>query len=120
MWRWRRIEKISWTHHVRNKEVLHKDNGERNVIHIVRRKEVNWIGHILHRNGLLKHSLGGKVEQGIEETERQERRRKQLLDDHKETRGYWKLKQEALDHSVENSLWKRQWTCRKTDCGMNE
>jgi len=23
-------------------------------------------------------------------------------------------------HSVENSLWKGQWTCRKTDCRMNE
>jgi hypothetical protein len=28
---------------------------------------------------------------------RQERRPKQLLDDLKETRGYWKLKEEALD-----------------------
>ena len=29
---------------------------------------------------------------------------------------------EALDllHSVDNSLWKRLWTCPKTDCGMNE
>jgi len=25
-----------------------------------------------------------------------------------------------LSHSVGNSLWKRLWTCRKTDCGMNE
>jgi hypothetical protein len=23
-------------------------------------------------------------------------------------------------HNVENSLWKRLWTCRKTDCGLNE
>ena len=23
-------------------------------------------------------------------------------------------------HSVESSLWKRLWTCRKTDCGMND
>jgi hypothetical protein len=22
-------------------------------------------------------------------------------------------------HSVENSHWKRLWTCSKTDCGMN-
>ena len=29
-------------------------------------------------------------------TEVQGRRRKQLLDDAKETRGYWKLKEEAL------------------------
>ena len=35
-----------------------------------------------------------------------------------ETIGYCKLEEEALDHTVENSLWKRLWTCRKTDCGM--
>jgi hypothetical protein len=23
-------------------------------------------------------------------------------------------------HCVENSLWKRLWTCRNTDCGMKE
>ena len=44
---------------------------------------------------------------------------KQLLVNRKETWGYWKLKNEALDHTVENSLWKRLWTCRKTDCGMD-
>jgi hypothetical protein len=32
-------------------------------------------------------------------TGRRGRRGKQLLDDVNETRGYWKLKEEALDHS---------------------
>ena len=31
---------------------------------------------------------------------RRGRRRKQLLDDLKETRGYWKFKEEALDHTL--------------------
>jgi hypothetical protein len=35
----------------------------------------------------------------IEVTARQGRRRKHLLDDLKERRGYWKLKEEALDCS---------------------
>jgi len=35
----------------------------------------------------------------------------QLLHDLKETRGYWKLKGEALDNTVENSIWKKLWTC---------
>jgi hypothetical protein len=43
------------------------------------------------------------------------------MDDLKETRGYWKLKEEALDLGVcENSLWKRLWTCHKTDYATNE
>jgi hypothetical protein len=33
-------------------------------------------------------------------TERRRRRRKQLLDDLKEKRSYWKLKEEALDGTV--------------------
>jgi hypothetical protein len=53
-------------------------------------------------------------------TEIRGRRHKQLLNDLKEMRGYSKLKEEALDHSVENSLRKWLRTCRKTDYGMNE
>ena len=44
-------------------------------------------------------------------TGRRERRRKQLLDDLTERRGYCK------SHCVENWLWKRLWACRKTDYG---
>jgi len=45
------------------------------------RKEANLIGHILRRNCLLKHVIAGKLEGRIEVTGRQQRRRKQLLDD---------------------------------------
>jgi len=34
---------------------------------------------------------------------------KQLLDGLKETREYWKLKEEATDRALWNSLWKRLW-----------
>jgi hypothetical protein len=51
------------------------------------------------------------MEGKIEVTGRRGRKRKQLLDDLKERRGYCKLKQEALDElSVENWRWKRLWT----------
>jgi hypothetical protein len=45
----------------------------------------------LCRNCLLKQVIEGK----IEVTGRRRRRSKQLLDDVKENRGYWKLKEEA-------------------------
>jgi hypothetical protein len=45
----------------------------------------------LHRNLLLKHVIEGKIEGRIEVTGRRARRRKKLLDDLKEKRGYWKL-----------------------------
>jgi hypothetical protein len=100
MWCWRRMEKISWTDRVTNEEVLHRDKEERNIVHIVKRRKAIWIGHILRRNCLLKHVIEGKIKGGIEVTGRQRRRRKQLPCDLKETRGYWKLTEEALGLTV--------------------
>jgi hypothetical protein len=53
MWCWRRMEKICWTDRVRNEEVLHRVKGERNILHTIKRRKDNWIGHILRRNCLL-------------------------------------------------------------------
>jgi hypothetical protein len=57
---------------------------ERNILHTIKRRKANWIGHSLHRNCLLKQVIKGKVEGRIEMTGRRGRRRKQLLDDLKE------------------------------------
>ena len=42
MWYWRRMETISWTDRVRNKEVLHRVNEERNILHTIKRRNANW------------------------------------------------------------------------------
>ena len=81
MWRWRRKEKISWTDHVRNEEVLLRVNEQRNILHEIRKRKANWIGHMLRRKYLLKHLTEGKVEERIDVMGRQRRRWKQLLDD---------------------------------------
>jgi hypothetical protein len=44
--------------------------------------------------------IEGNLEGRIEMTRRRGRRRKQVLDDLKEKRGYWKLKEEALDRTL--------------------
>jgi hypothetical protein len=62
-------------------EVLYRVKEERNIIHTIKRRKANWIGHILHRNCLLKHVTEGKIEEEIEVTGRQGRRHKQLLND---------------------------------------
>jgi hypothetical protein len=85
---------------VRNEEVLHRVKEERNIIHRIKRRKANWIGHILRRNCLLKQVIEGKLEGRIEITGRRGRRRKQLLDDLKEKRRYCKLKEEALDRTL--------------------
>jgi len=100
MWCWRKMEKISWTDHVRNGEVLLRVSEQRNILHEISKRKANWIGHILHRNCLLKQVIEGKIKGGIEVTRSQGRRRSKLLDDLKGRRGYSHLKEEALDRTM--------------------
>jgi hypothetical protein len=73
---------------------------ERNILRKIKRGKVNLIGNILRRNCLLKRIIKENREEGIKLMGRGGRRRKQLLDDLMETRGYWKLKEEALDRTL--------------------
>ena len=100
MWCWRRMEKISWTDHVRNEEELLRVNEQRNILHEIRKRKANWIGHILRRNCLLKQIIEGKIKGEMEVTRRQGKIRKKLLDDLKDRRGYCHLKEEALDRTM--------------------
>jgi len=90
------MEKTSWTDHVRNEEMLLRVNEQRNILHEIIKRKTKWIGHILRRNCLLKQVTEGKIKGQTEVTRRQGRRRKKLLDDLKDTRGYCELKEEAL------------------------
>jgi hypothetical protein len=49
MWCWR-MEKISSTDRMRSEEVLHRVKEERNIVHTIKRRKANWIGHFLRRN----------------------------------------------------------------------
>jgi hypothetical protein len=89
---------------VRNEEVLLTVKKQRNILHEIRKQKANWIGHILRRNCLLKRVIEGKIQGGIEVTRRQGIRRRKLLDDFKERRGYSHLKEDALDRTM--------WTAR--------
>jgi hypothetical protein len=61
MWCWRRMEKINWTHHVRNEKVLLRVNEQRNILHEISKWKANLNGHILHRNCLLQRVIEGKI-----------------------------------------------------------
>ena len=73
---------------------------QRNILHEIRKRKANWIGHILRRNCLLQRVTEGKIQGGIEVTGRQGRRRRKLLDDLTKRREYSHLKSEALDRSM--------------------
>jgi hypothetical protein len=67
-------------------EVLQRVKEEMNILHTT--------------NCLLKHNVERKIGGRIEVIERQSRRCKQLLNDHEENRGYWKLKGQELARTV--------------------
>jgi ribosomal 50S subunit-associated protein YjgA (DUF615 family) len=94
------MEKIGWTDNVRNEDILLRVKERRNILHEIRKRKANWIGHILRRNCLPQQVTEGKIQGGIEVTGRQGRRRRKLLDDLKAWRGYSHLKEEALDGTV--------------------
>ena len=73
---------------------------QRNFLHEIRKRKANWIGHILRRNCLLKQVIERKKKGEMEVTRRRGRRRKKLLDDLKDRRGYCHLKEEALDRTM--------------------
>jgi hypothetical protein len=58
------MEKISWTDHVRNKEVLLRGKEQRNILHEICKRKANWIGHIVCRNCLLQRVIEGKIKGG--------------------------------------------------------
>ena len=84
-----RMEKIKWSEKVTNEQVLELLN------------EVNWIGHILKRNCLLYDAIEGEMM----ELKGVGRLRTQILEDLRNRRRYWELKEEAEDQS----RWKRQF-----------
>jgi hypothetical protein len=87
-WCWRRMEKISWTDHVRNEEVLLRIKEQRNILHEISKQKASSVGYILLRNCLLQQVTERKIKGGLEVTGRQGRRRRKLLDNLKEKRGY--------------------------------
>jgi hypothetical protein len=70
------------------------------ILNEISKRKTNWIGHILCSNCLLRQVIEGNIKWGIEVTERRGRRRRKLLDDLKERRGYSHLNEEALDHAM--------------------
>jgi hypothetical protein len=101
------MEKIRWTDHVRNEEVLLRVKEQRSILHEICKRKANWIGHILRRNCILQRVIEGKIKGELEVTGRRGRRRRKLLDGLKERRGYSHLKEEALDRTIRRARFGR-------------
>ena len=80
--------------------MLLRVNERRIILHERRKRNANWIGHILRKNCLLKQVIEGKIKGEMEVTRRRGRRREKLMDDLKDMREYSHLKEEALDRTI--------------------
>jgi hypothetical protein len=80
-----------------NEEVLLRAKEQRNILHEISKRKADWIGHILRRKCLLRQIIKGKIKGGIEA---RGRRRRKLLDELKERKGYPRLKEKALDRTM--------------------
>src|SRR6218665_3421568 len=52
MWTWRRMEKVSWTEHKTNEELLEMIGEERSLIRTIKTRQKQWIGHTLRGESL--------------------------------------------------------------------
>jgi hypothetical protein len=46
-----------------NEDVLQRVKEERNILHTIKRRKANWIGHILRRNCLVTHVTEGRYKE---------------------------------------------------------
>jgi hypothetical protein len=76
----------------------------------------------LRKNCILRQVIKGKIKGGIEVTGRRGRRRRKVLDDPEERRGYSHLKDEALDRSRWKARYGRGFgpVVRQTDICIND
>jgi hypothetical protein len=108
--------------YVRTEVALLRVKEQRNILHEISKRKAKWVCHILRRNCLLWQVIEGKIKGGIEVTGRRGRRRRKLLDDLKEMRGYSRLKEEALDRPMWRVCFGRGFgpVVRQTTKWMNE
>ena len=90
------MEKIKWSEKVTIEQVLNHIGEERTLINNNLCRKVNSIGRILIRNCLLHDAIEGEMTE-VKGVGR--RRRTQLLDDLRNRRRYWELKEEADDRN---------------------
>ena len=108
------MEKISGSEAVINEEVLEHIEGKRTFLNNILHRKINLIGHILRRNCLLHDTIEGQMT----EVEGVGRRRIQLLDELRNRRRYWELKEEGeygkLEATVYNTNIRKKYKSSST------
>jgi len=62
MWFLRRMLRISWTERVTNEEVLRRAGVKRTLMKVIRKRQMQFLGHVMRCKGLENLVLTGKIE----------------------------------------------------------
>ena len=62
MWALRRLQRISWTRHVTNEEVLRLADTKRSLFQTVKQRKLSFFDHIMRHDSLQRNLLEGMVE----------------------------------------------------------
>ena len=62
MWFYRRMLRISWTDHMSNEEVLAKAGTRRKLVVTIRKRQLQFLGHVLRKEELEDVAITGKIE----------------------------------------------------------
>ena len=62
MWYLRRIMKISWTERKSNEDIMETVQYKRSLVKTIRKRQLEFLGHICRKNGIEKQMLCGKIE----------------------------------------------------------
>ena len=62
MWCWRKILKVRWIDRKTNNWLLKEAGEKRSLIHSIRKRKHEWLGHVLRHDGLLKVAIEGKLD----------------------------------------------------------
>ena len=94
MWIWRRMEKISWTEHKTNEEVLKQVEEKREMINTIRKRQKTWMGHIMRGDSLLREIMEGQLK-----GKRTRGRPRNMLLDWMMEKDYKDLKERAMNRN---------------------
>ena len=111
MWVWRKMEKISWTEHRTNEDVLKMVGEKRTLVDAILRRKKNWIGHILRGEGLMREVIEGRMKGSRTVGRPRYGMLDELYVDEKET--YGGMKKRAQDRES----WRcwLPWTCLRAE-----
>ena len=101
MWFYRRMMRIPWTARMTNQEVLQRMGVTRELMTVVRKRQLGFLGHMLRRRGMERNCLLGMVEGG----RARGRQRMKWMDNIKELAGCERMS-EVLRLAEDRSDWR--------------